>query len=94
MPPKNDVKKPVKATVTPRAARPIPADVKDALHKLPTAEAVKIMEEMMGRVSDNNNANNFGQPADKMTRQEMEKKLQEIPESQLRDILKAHGIVK
>jgi len=68
--------------------------VRSILHKLPSADAVSVMEDLLSKVADNNNANNFSKDAGALTQEEMVKKLQSIPEGQLRSILQQHGITQ
>lgn len=62
---------------------------KAALSKLSPAELVSIMEEFPA--ADNNNANNFAMPE---TKEEMVKKISQLPEGELKNILRAHGIIE
>lgn len=41
--------------------------------------------------ADNNNANNFAMPE---TKEEMVKKISQLPEGELKKILRAHGIIE
>lgn len=65
-------------------------EVKAILSKLPSAEAVHVLDEMLGKVADQNNSSNFAQPVSK---EEAVEKLKALPDSKLRDILKEHGIL-
>ena len=61
------------------------------LTKLPS-EAVSVLEDLIEKVADNNNANNFSEPAP-VSRAEMLKKVDALPDSDLKAVLKAHGII-
>lgn len=71
-------------------ARPLSAETKKVLEKLPTPEAVTVLEEMIGRVADNNNQSNFAAAA--LEREEMLEKIESLPDARLRAILREHGI--
>lgn len=65
---------------------------KRALEKLPTAEAVAVLDDLISRVADQNNAqNNNG--GSQLGREEMLGKISKLSEAQLKDVLKAQGIL-
>ncbi|MCL5099182.1 MAG: hypothetical protein M1608_16920 [Candidatus Omnitrophica bacterium] len=69
------------------------ANARAVLHKLPTADAVTVMEDMMSKVAGVNNSNNNAKPSE-LSREEMVKKINELPDANLKAILKTHGIIE
>jgi hypothetical protein len=72
--------------------KPLSDQARNIISKLPPADAVAVMEDMMSRVADNNNSNNFSAP-NAMTKDEMTQRLQALPDAKLKGILQQHGIV-
>lgn len=67
-------------------------EAKKALSKLSAAELASVLEDMP--MADNNNANNFAQPGQTMSKEDMVKAVSQLPEGQLKTILKNHGIIQ
>jgi hypothetical protein len=64
-----------------------------ALGKLPTAEAVHVMEDMLNKVAGVNNSNNNSRDLPELSREELLAKVNSVPDAELKKILQAHGII-
>ncbi len=74
-------------------ARPLSDVARKAIEKLPSPEAIAVMEDMMSRVADNNNANNNASLPKEMPIEDMVRELSKLPDAKIRSILKEHGIL-
>lgn len=72
--------------------RKLSPEARKVMEKLPSADAITVMEDMMDKVAGVNNSNNNSKPAD-LTREEMVAKINSLPDANLKGILKAHGVI-
>lgn len=64
------------------------------MEKLPSADVITVMEDVMDKVAGVNNSVNNSAEAGELSREELMTKVSSLPNARLKNILREHGVIR